>query len=206
MSISGIISAFVQFFFLLTPFFVLSMFISMTSEFTEAQRRKLAHKVALSALSTSLILLLFGRWLFTVFGITLDAFRIGGGLLLMLSAIKLVNGAAGAISPDNVAKPDADIAVVPLAIPVTIGPATTGALLILGAEAKTTAAVLGNMIGLVAALAAVWGILCCAVLLERVLRRRGIVILSKLTGLVLAAIAAEMMFTGIRAFLSFQVK
>jgi len=199
---SEVFSSALKFFFLLTPFFVLSMFLAMTSDFPDRDRRMLAHKVAFSAWLICVILLFFGRWIFAVFGITINAFRIGGGALLFLSAVKLVNGAAGeAAKKVQTNTVDSNIAVVPLAIPVTVGPATTGALLIIGAEAKTVAEILTTAIGMTIAFLAVWALLCGANFLERLLKQTGIVILSKLTGLILAALASEMIFVGIRAFL-----
>lgn len=189
-----------KFFFLLTPFFVLSMFLTMTEDLTPQKRGRLADRVAFSALIICLVLLFFGKWIFSIFGITLDAFRIGGGALLFLSAVTLVNGAADRKKSD-VQNPDSDISVVPLAIPVTVGPATTGALMIIGAEVKSGMDLLINAAGLLIALLVVWAFLRCANPLERILKHRGIVILSKLTGLILAALAAEMIFTGIKNFM-----
>lgn len=84
---------------------------------------------------------LFGKWIFEAFDITLDAFRIGGGALLFLSAVGLVNGKVEdkkplAVEDDSEAR-ISDIAVVPLAIPVTVGPGTIAALLVIGADAST---------------------------------------------------------------------
>ena len=198
-SFSNVLSTAIRFFFLLTPFFVLSMFLALSGDFSRRDRRILAHKVAFSAWFICVVLLFFGRWIFAVFGITINAFRIGGGALLFLSAVKLVNGAAGEAAKVP-ASSRTDIAVVPLAIPVIVGPATTGALLIIGAEAAMFAEILTTMIGMTLAFLVVWGVLCGANFLERILKQNGIVILSKLTGLILAAMASEMMFTGIRAF------
>ncbi len=192
------LSAVIKFFFLLTPFFVLSVFLTLTNGYTGAQRRKLAHKVAFASLLICTILLFFGRWIFNIFGITLDAFRIGAGVLLFLSGIKLANGAAG----DPVAvQPDSEIAVVPLAIPVVVGPATTGALLVVGVEAADWFSLFMAYASLLIALLGIWGFMCAANFLERLLKHRGIVTLSKITGLILSALAAEMIFTGVRNFM-----
>ena len=83
---SFILKTFLQFLFLITPFFVLSMFLSMTQGWDTAAKKKLAIKVGISAFITCVFLLFFGRWLFAAFDITIDAFRIGGGALLFLSA------------------------------------------------------------------------------------------------------------------------
>ena len=72
---------------LYSPFFVLSCFISLTRGYSSKERRRLAWKVALATLVSSVLLYLFGRVIFSVFGITVDAFRIGAGSVLFISAL-----------------------------------------------------------------------------------------------------------------------
>lgn len=124
------INTFIKFFFILTPFFVLSTFLSMTSDFEEKQRKKTAVKVTISTIIASLIIYFIGNQIFSLFGITINSFRIGTGALLFLSAYSLVKGG----DKIHISEDEQDIAVVPLSIPVAIGPATTGAILILGSE------------------------------------------------------------------------
>ncbi len=195
---SSFLSSWLQFFFLMTPFFVLSMFLSMTSGWKEQEKIRLALKITVATFFTATILFFFGNWLFRMLGITLDSFRIGGGALLFLSAIKLVNGMADVKPVDN---PDADIAVVPLAIPVTVGPGTTGALLVIGAGTEGIQSKLLTCSALLFAVLCLGAVLAGGSRLERLLEHRGIVILSKLTGLILAALSAQMIFTGIQGFL-----
>ncbi|MGE0050422.1 MAG: MarC family protein, partial [Arcobacter sp.] len=86
------ISTFLKMFFIMTPFFVLSVFLTVTNEATIKQRKALAIKVTISVVIASMILLFFGKNLFSIFGITLDAFRIGAGALLFITAVELVKG------------------------------------------------------------------------------------------------------------------
>ncbi len=197
-SFSSFLSSWLQFFFLMTPFFVLSMFLSMTSGWNEQERFRLSVKITVAAFFTTMILFFFGNGIFHSLGITVDAFRIGGGTLLFLSAVNLVNGIGDTQAVD---RKYADIAVVPLAIPVTVGPGTTGALLVIGAGTDGFESKLLTCLALFAAVLSLGAILVCASRIERFLSKQGIVILSKLTGLVLAALSAQMIFTGIRAFL-----
>jgi multiple antibiotic resistance protein len=187
------VGIFIRFFFLLTPFFVLSTFLALTQQAAPAQRRRVATRVTLAVVLGCLVLYFFGNAIFRVFGITVDAFRIGAGALLFLSAVSLVRGRPAA-APDGT---EGDVAVVPLAIPITIGPATTGALLVMGAEPAAWEARLVGAAGLGAAALAVGAILHGADLVERLLGRRGIDILSKLTGLILAALAAQLFLSGV---------
>ena len=114
------INTFIKFFFLLTPFFLLTTFLSMTRGMDVTQKKKIAVKVTLSMIVICIILFHIGNQIFAVFGITLDSFRIGTGILLILSAITLVQGPRGMQAPAE----GEDISVVPLAIPVAVGPAT----------------------------------------------------------------------------------
>jgi multiple antibiotic resistance protein len=193
-------SLWIKLFFVLTPFFGLSMFLSMTEGYDVHRRRRLALSVSGATAVVSLLLFFAGRQMFTVFGITLDAFRVGAGVLLMLSAISLVHGQAG-----NAAAPhDGDVAVVPLAIPIIVGPATIGTLLVMGAELDSFSAKLIGSLALLAAVACISAVLLSGSLIKRALGSRGIVILSKITGMILSALSAEMILTGIRNFLNGQ--
>lgn len=190
------ISQTLKFFFLLTPFFGLSMFISMTSGYPPRERRLLALRVALAAIVIGLVLFFFGGSIFSLFGITVDAFRIGTGILLMLTSISLMNPKPAVANRDL----QGDIAVVPLAFPIFIGPATTGALVVLSADITGAAEKTVVAFAWVAAVGCIGLMLFLAALLEHWLGRRGLGILMRLTALVLAALSAQMIMTGVQAF------
>lgn len=190
-------NTFVKFFFLLTPFFALSAFLAMSAKHTERQRRKLALRIALSVCAIVLVIFFFGNYIFLLVGITINSFRVGGGALLFLSAVSLVHGkiADGALSKED------DIAVVPLSIPIIAGPGTIGALLVLSSDAAVVKQKLLSLAAVFSAILCVSAILFLAARIERAMGKKGIVILSKLTGLILAALSAEMIFTGIKELL-----
>lgn len=190
-------SIWVKFFFLFTPFFALTMFLSITKAYTEPQRRRLSLQVMCAVTVVCIVLLFFGNIMFAIFGITLDAFRVGAGALLFLSAVRLVQTGEKTDSPPA---PNQDIAVVPLAIPVVVGPATTGALLVLGGEMPDAAQRMLGCTALILAVATLGLMLLLGSAIERALGKKGIDILSKITGLVLAALAAQMVLTGVQHF------
>lgn len=200
------VNGFFKFLFLMTPFFVLSMFLSMTPGWSRERKKQLAVRIGLAALVICLSVLFGGKWIFDAFGITLDSFRIGGGAILFLSAIGLVNSNVLDKQQDaesqrrNNALEVSRIAVVPLAIPITVGPATIAPLLILSAEAGTFQLQLLHAAGLVAAIFILTLILLASSWIEEKLGLNMIVVLSKLTGLILAAMASQMIFTGIKSF------
>lgn len=184
-----------KFFFLFTPFFAVSMFLAMTSKRNDHERRNLACRVAVATVVISVLLLFFGRSIFSVFGITIDAFRIGAGLLLFQTAVSLMNPKE--IQPAG----GEDISVVPLAMPVIVGPASCGALMVEGASLQGVKERIVALAALLTALFAVWIILLSAAFIERKLGQRGISILMRLTALILAALSAQMVMTGICGFL-----
>jgi len=190
------VSIYIKFFVLLTPFFVLSMFLALTKGMEQSARRTIAVRVTMAVIVICLVLFFFGNVLFAVLGITEDSFRIGAGALLFLSAVSLVRGAPGKAPVEG----DGDISVVPLAIPITVGPASTGALLVLGAGLNTEQKLVGSA-ALIAAILSVGAILYLSHHVQRLLGHMGIEILTKLTGLILAALAAQIVFTGVVNFM-----
>lgn len=186
-----------KFFFLYTPFFALSMFLCITEDMEERVRRRLSWRIMLATFSVCLVLLFLGRAIFSIFGITLDAFRVGVGTILLLSAMGLAKGR----TVEAPSGKDDDIAIVPMAIPVIVGPATIGTILVLGTELATPVAKTACILAMAAACTALWAMLYLATSLERRFGRRVFAILSRITGLVLASLASQLILSGIAGFL-----
>lgn len=196
------ISTFLKLFFLMTPFFVLTMFLTMTKDATKEERKALALKVTISITIASLVLLFFGKHIFTIFGITLDAFRIGAGALLFLTAIDLVRGKKHESNYEE--KDISQLAVVPLAIPMIIGPGTTGILLVMGASFNNSITLMLGVMALMCAVFVVGLMLYTSSFLEELMGHEALLVISKLTGLILAALSAQIVFTGVKNFLGLQ--
>lgn len=192
------INLFLKIFLIFTPFFVISAFLSLTKDDTSAERRRIAVKVALAVAISCLVLFFFGTYIFALFGITLDAFRIGAGAVLFLSAVTMIQGKS-TVSPQTSRE---DVAVVPLAIPITVGPGTIGVLLVLGADLESIAEKIVAGLALLSAVMVLGSLLFIAGRLEKILGQQGLTILTKLTGLFVSAIAAQIFFTGLKNFLS----
>jgi multiple antibiotic resistance protein len=189
-----LLSLWIKFFFVFTPFTALTMFLGLTKDYDERRRRRVAVRTSLSVAAFCLALFFFGQGIFDVLGITLDAFRVGAGALLFLSAIRLLT----VKPPDAAPAPQEDVAVVPLAMPVIVGPATVGTLLVLGAELPDAGSKSLGCAALAAAVVCVGALLLLGSFIERVLGAKGINVLSKVSGLVLSALAAQMILTGVR--------
>ena len=193
------ISTFLKMFFIMTPFFVLSVFLTLTTEATDEERHSLAIKVTISVIVMSLVLLFFGQHIFEVFGITLDAFRIGAGSLMFLSAVELIHGSKDGQKLGD--KNLSEMAVVPLAIPITIGPGTIGVLLVMGAEFKSYSDMVMGSLALICAITIIGLMLYLSNTIKKFIGSQGLLIISKITGLFLAALSAQIVFTGIKNFL-----
>ncbi|MDX4049661.1 MarC family protein [Aliarcobacter skirrowii] len=193
------IATFLKMFFIMTPFFVLSVFLTITSEATINEKRKLAIKVTFSVVVIALILLFFGQHIFKVFGITLDAFKIGAGALLFLTAVGLIYGNKDGQKPTD--KNLSDLAVVPLALPIIIGPGSIGVLLVMGAEFDIFSKLLTGSLALLSAILLIGSMLYLSSLIEKFIGKDGLLIISKITGLFLAALSAQLMFDGIKGSL-----
>jgi multiple antibiotic resistance protein len=181
----------------LTPFFVLTMFLALTEGYTEAEKRRLALRVSGAVFVVVLSVFFCGKWIFSLFSLTLEAFEIGAGVLLFLTAISLVQGRIDVERDPNKSDP----AVVPLAIPIMVGPGTIGTLMVMGATPQSARERLIAALALLAATCCVCLLLFISRGVERALGRARLSVLSKLTGVLLASLAAQMIFTGIRHFL-----
>ncbi len=181
----------------MTPFFVLSAYISMTADMSKKSAQQITFKTTFAILISCFSVFFFGKYIFALFGITLDAFRIGAGSVLFLNALSMINtrAAIDAVDTQN------DISVVPLAIPITVGPGMIGVLMVMGAEPKTPAELIFFSGSLSSAVFTIGALLMSARFIQQYLSPNGISVLQKITGLFVSAIAAQIIFTGIKGFL-----
>lgn len=199
-NLSFFVSVYIKFFFIMTPFFVLSMFLSMTKNLEDVYKKKIAIKVTFAIIITCMILLYFGQYIFDLFGITLDAFKIGAGALLFLNALDLIKQDVNEKldCPTDISKHT----VVPLAIPITVGPGTIGALLVMGADMQTISSLTIGSFALICSVVSVGLMLYLSSGIKRLVGETGLIVLSKITGLVLSALSAQLVFSGIKSFLN----
>ena len=187
------------------PLAVVPFFIHYTAGFNKAQRRRTIWVSSFSAFVVIAASALVGLQLLEFFGISLASFQVGGGLLLMTSALSMLNAqpAEARANADEVhdaaarSAAQASIAVVPLTIPLLTGPATMSTVVIYADKAKTllqlsTLVGYGLVIGLATAFC-----FAAAQPIARVLGKTGINVMTRLMGLILAALAVEVMADGL---------
>jgi multiple antibiotic resistance protein len=186
---------------ILNPMLVVPVFISLTEAQSDRERLVNARRTAVAVGIVLSVAALLGQQILDLFGISIDSFRVGGGLLILLMAVSMMHakmsGAQHTDKESEEAQNRADIAVVPLAIPLLAGPGAISTAIIYAHRdlAWMHAALLGEI--WLAALA-VWFTLRSALPISRTLGTTGINIATRLMGLVLAAIAVEFIVNGLK--------
>ncbi|MEM7531954.1 MAG: MarC family protein [Chloroflexota bacterium] len=198
------IVAFTTFFATIGPIDVAMMFAAMTPTSTGRERRGMALRGIFISCAILLIFALIGEFLLTSLGISLAALKVAGGILLLLMGIEMVFARpSGGTSTTEVEMSEGvnkeDISVFPLATPLIAGPGAMGAAILLMADAAGDVMAQGVVI---AALLGVLLITLCLLLLATQVQRlfgiTGMHVVSRIFGVLLAALAVEFLFDGIR--------
>lgn len=190
---------------IVNPLAIVPFFIHYTQGFSKAQRQRTIVISSFSAFLVIAISALLGLKILDFFSISLASFQVGGGLLLLISSMNMLNAQPAEAKAHTHEMEDgfdkaamgASIAVVPLTIPLLTGPATMSTVVIYAQKAQTfvqlaTLVAYGVVIGLATAV--------CFALAEpiaRVLGKTGINVMTRLMGLILAALAVEVMADGL---------
>jgi len=194
--------AFTTFFATVGPPDVAAVFAALTAEDSTARRRYLAIRASLIAAGVLLLFALFGRALLASFGVGLPALQTAGGLLLFLIAVDLVfardSGGVSATSEETAeARDRRDISVFPIATPLIAGPGTIGATIVLIADSADTGVAFMVVAMLMGVLALTCVLMLIAPTVQRVLGVTGLHVISRIMGLLLAALAVQFVFDGI---------
>ncbi|HZF79272.1 MAG TPA: MarC family protein, partial [Rubrivivax sp.] len=189
---------------IVNPIGVVPFFIHFTQNFSGPQRRRTIRVSSFSAFIVIAVSALAGLRIIEFFGISLASFQVGGGMLLLLSAIQMLNAQPPEARQEDVtegnqkADAGASIAVVPLTIPLLTGPATISTMVIYSNNTRhwwELAVLVGyGVVVAVATLAA----FSASGRIARVLGTTGINIMTRLMGLILAALAVELLSDGLK--------
>jgi multiple antibiotic resistance protein len=188
--------------FIVDPFAVVPSFLAMTARDTPATRRVLARRGAWTTAITLSLFALAGSLIFTVFGITIGAFKIAGGVLMGLNALDMVQARRSqqketpAETKEGIEKED--IGILPLGIPMLAGPGAISTVMVLAVGSKTAITTTALYVAIALTAYVSYLTLAAASLVERRLGQTGMRILTRLMGLVLCAIAAQFIIDGIK--------
>ena len=188
---------------IVNPIGVIAFFIHFTQGFSRPQRQRTIRIAAFSAFVVIAVSALAGLKIIAFFGISLGSFQVGGGMLLLMSALQMLNAQPAESRKGDLAegedKVDAgdSIAIVPLTIPLLTGPATISTMVIYADKTRhwwemAILVAYGVAIGV-----AVWIAFNLSGRIARVLGTTGINVMTRLMGLILAALAVEVMSDGL---------
>lgn len=185
---------------IVNPLGIIPIYISLTSDYEEKERIKIAHMVVVAATIILLIAAFFGQYILDFFGISIDSFRVGGGIMLLLMAINMLHTSHGTFrqNRDIAEKAGESIAVVPLAMPLLAGPGAISTVII---NAYKGHGILHY--SMIAADILILGALLTLLfrMVPRIARHMSIVginISTRIMGLILAAIAVEFIANGLK--------
>ena len=188
---------------IVNPIGALPFFISFTRTFDRSQRKRTIRVSSLTAFIVIAISALAGLRIIDFFGISIASFQVGGGMLLLISAISMWNAEQAETTPSDVAEGEQkigagdSIAVVPLTIPLLTGPATISTMMIYAERARYTWE-LGVLVGYgVVVGVATFIVFSMAERIAKLLGSTGINVMTRLMGLLLAAVAVEIMADGL---------
>ncbi|HKC38778.1 MAG TPA: MarC family protein, partial [Gemmatimonadales bacterium] len=188
--------------FIVDPFAVVPTFLAMTERDAPEHRRLLAKRGAWTCAITLIAFAAGGSLIFKVFGITIGAFKIAGGVLMGLNALDMVQARRSQQRETPAEKAEGiqkeDIGIIPLGVPMLAGPGAISTVMVLALGSKgplLTAAVYASII--LTALISFF-VLAAASMVERRLGQTGMRILTRLMGLVLSAIAVQFIIDGIK--------
>ncbi len=201
------ISALLTLFVVVDPVGLTPTFLAITHGLPRAARRSVALRASLIAGAILIGTALIGDWLFRTLGISLAAFRIAGGLLLFTIAFEMLFGVRmrreGEAAEQAVEEHVRNVAAFPLAIPLLAGPGAITATVLLAGRADGNLVLLGVLLAVVVLVAvACFVAFIFAGQIGRLLGMTGNIVLSRLLGVLLAALAVQFVVDGIRALLA----
>lgn len=205
MDTAFLITAFVTLFVIIDPIGMTPLFVAITQGMETARRRVIALRACVTAALILIVFAAFGEAVLGFVGISMPAFRIAGGILLFLTALDMLferrskrrQGQAHEAEEEDEGD---DPSVFPLAIPLIAGPGSIATVILLAGQKpglEGLAWVIGVMLSVIMI---VFLLFLTAGLLERALGRTGINVITRLLGMLLAALAVQFVLDGLRGF------
>jgi multiple antibiotic resistance protein len=197
------IMAFTSFFSLINPLGTMPIFMTMTGELSVTERNKTAKKATLAALITLVVFAFSGQVLFKFFGISVNSFRMVGGIIFFLMGMDMLQArlAKTKVRGSDVKSYINDISITPLAIPMITGPGAITNAIVLMEDATTWQMKLVLIGSMIAVMALTYAILFSSTKIMKLLGETGNNVMLRLMGLIVMVIAIEFFFSGLKPIL-----
>jgi multiple antibiotic resistance protein len=193
--------AFSTIFFVVDPIGLVPIFISMTQADPPEKRVSIAKRASIAAGLILLVFAIFGKIIFSAFGITLAAFRIAGGALLWFIAMDMVRARTTRVKTTPEEEQEGiekeDVALIPLALPMLAGPGSISTVMVLMGQAKSWLYFIPVFVSILITSVVTYFMLRGAQYLLKYLRQTGMKIIIRIMGMILAAIAVQFIINGI---------
>ena len=200
----ALIAAFTTMFIIIDPPGLAPVFIATTQGMTAAQRRTIAIRACIVSACLMMVFLLLGEAVLGFIGISMDAFRIAGGIMLFLTALEMLFQKRQARREDNAAEGldehHDDPSVFPLALPLIVGPGAITTVILLAGQAQAATDFVAIAGVILAVLLIVFLAFLASNAIERALGKTGLNILTRVLGMLLAALAVQFILDGLRGF------
>nr|WP_283946095.1 YchE family NAAT transporter [Kosakonia sp. R1.Fl] len=194
---------FIGLFALVNPVGIIPVFISMTSYQMTAARNKTNLTANLSVAIILWTSLFLGDAILQLFGISIDSFRIAGGILVVTIAMSMISGKLGEDKQNKQEKSETaireSIGVVPLALPLMAGPGAISSTIVWGTRYHTVEHLIGFTVAIALFALSSWGLFRIAPWLVRLLGQTGINVITRIMGLLLMALGIEFIVAGARS-------
>lgn len=199
MTMTALISAFVTLFVIIDPIGLVAPFITLTHGMTQEQRRAIARRACITAVGLLAAFGLLGELLLNAIGISMAAFRISGGLLLFLTALDMLFERRTERRARNADEPTPDPSVFPLAIPLIAGPGALTTMILLTSDQQLGWDGLAvTLLLMVVVVTLVYALCLAAGWIAIRLGPTGIMVITRLFGMLLAALSVQFVIDGLR--------
>lgn len=182
------------------PLAAVPAFLALLPGADAAAKRQAARRVALAVFAILTGAVLIGRFVLAMFSISFAAFRVGGGLVVTLTGLDMLRSGQGEAADEATVAHAAEHLIVPIAMPVIAGPGTIITAMTMAARAADAGRPSLMVIAVAAVTAVVWLVLALSGWVQQRIGARGQVIVARFMGLVLVAIGAQLVLTGIADF------
>ena len=182
-------------FFIVDPFAATPAFLAITAGYEHARRKQMARRAALTCFTLLSIFATIGKYVFRIFGITLPAFKLAGGLLLLLVALDMLQARRSRTreTPEEHSEAVAteDVGIIPMGIPMLAGPGSISTVMVLVGQGRSWRDAIPVLVSIVLTSAVSYAVLASADRVEAALGDTGIRVVTRLMGLMLTAIAFQ---------------
>ncbi|MGY5615265.1 YchE family NAAT transporter [Vibrio brasiliensis] len=200
------IAIFLQFFLGLVaavnPVGIMPVFVSLTGHMNQEEKHKTAVTANIAVAIILVVSLLAGQMLLDMFSISLDSFRVAGGLLLLSIAFSMMSGKLGEDKQNKQEKTEyvsrEQIGVVPLAMPLMAGPGAISSTIVYGSRYPAMFDTMGIIVTILLFSLCTWLLFRSAPLIVRFLGQTGINVITRIMGLILGALGIEFIANGLR--------